>query len=64
MKNVLFLTFAALFFSCATNTTSQDQPETVEIQRLDSLVNDLDETQKSIEMTKKELEEALNDLNL
>ncbi len=64
MRDLLLLIFIGLLFGCSSNENKPDQTEKIEVEQLDSLINVLDNTQKSIEISKQELESALLDLEL
>jgi len=68
MKRLTFfsLILASIFFTACANdskapTTAEEA--TQEVVKMDSLINDLNQTEQKIEADKKALENALNDLD-
>lgn len=68
MKRLLFISLilASLFLTACANdskTPQSNEAAQEEVAKIDSLINDLNQTELKIEADKKALEDALNDLD-
>lgn len=62
MKQFLGICLAFLIMGCSSNSSQVSETESAQIQQLDSLVTDLDQSKKAIDQSVKAVEDALKDL--